>query len=231
MSFMVRYLSKCKGFLGGSIKISMTILKIYQIAGLPLFAYILGSIPWGLILSRVFSSVDIRQKGSGNIGTINVIREAGIVPGILTLAGDVLKGAFPVYLAVLITGAAGWRGQFYLSLVALSAFLGHLYPVFLKFKRGGKGVATAAGCFFVISPVACLIALLVYIMCICWFNRASVGSLIAGVALPVAVWQVTHSGPLLGCAVVMIIFIYYRHMDNIKRLLSGKEPVIWRENR
>ncbi len=194
---------------------------------LPLFAYLFGSIPWGLVLTRLFTSVDIRQLGSGNIGATNVRRVAGTTLGALTLAGDVLKGAFPVWLAVTITAPNELWGEIYISLVAIAAFSGHLYPVYMKFKDGGKGVATAGGCFVVISPLACVVAILVFILFICLFNRVSAGSLAAAAALPVAVWKVTGSGVLTGCAVVTAIFIYFRHIDNIKRLLSGAEPVIW----
>jgi glycerol-3-phosphate acyltransferase PlsY len=193
---------------------------------LPLFAYLLGSIPWGLVLTRLFTSVDIRQLGSGNIGATNVRRVAGTTLGALTLAGDVLKGAFPVWLAVTITAPNELWGEIYISLVALAAFSGHLYPVYMKFKDGGKGVATAGGCFVVISPMACAVAIVVFILFICLFNRASAASLAAAAALPVAVWYFTGSGVLTGCAVVTAIFIYFRHIDNIKRLLSGAEPSI-----
>ncbi len=193
---------------------------------LPLFAYLLGSIPWGLVLTRLFTSVDIRQLGSGNIGATNVRRVAGTTLGALTLAGDVLKGAFPVWLAVTITAPNELWGEIYISLVALAAFSGHLYPVYMKFKDGGKGVATAGGCFVVISPMACAVAIVVFILFICLFNRASAASLAAAAALPVAVWYVIGSGVLTGCAVVTAIFIYFRHIDNIKRLLSGAEPSI-----
>ena len=194
---------------------------------LPLFAYLLGSIPWGLVLTRLFTSVDIRQLGSGNIGATNVRRVAGTTLGALTLAGDVLKGAFPVWLAVTITAPNELWGEIYISLVAIAAFSGHLYPVYMKFKDGGKGVATAGGCFVVISPMACAVAIVVFILFICLFNRASAASLAAAAALPVAVWYVIGSGVLTGCAVVTAIFIYFRHIDNIKRLLSGAEPSIW----
>jgi len=194
---------------------------------LPLFAYLLGSIPWGLVLTRLFTSVDIRQQGSGNIGATNVRRVAGTTLGALTLAGDVLKGAFPVWLAVTITAPNELWGEIFISLVALAAFSGHLYPVYMKFKDGGKGIATAGGCFVVISPIACVVAILVFILFVCLFNRVSAASLAAAAALPVAVWKVTGSGVLTGCAVVTAIFIYFRHIDNIKRLLSGAEPVIW----
>jgi glycerol-3-phosphate acyltransferase PlsY len=178
-------------------------------------------------LTRLFTSVDIRQLGSGNIGATNVRRVAGTTLGALTLAGDVLKGAFPVWLAVTITAPNELWGEIYISLVALAAFSGHLYPVYMKFKDGGKGVATAGGCFVVISPMACAVAIVVFILFICLFNRASAASLAAAAALPVAVWYVIGSGVLTGCAVVTAIFIYFRHIDNIKRLLSGAEPSIW----
>jgi glycerol-3-phosphate acyltransferase PlsY len=194
---------------------------------LPLFAYLLGSIPWGLVLTRLFTSVDVRKLGSGNIGATNVRRVAGTTLGALTLAGDVLKGAIPVWLAVTITAPSELWSEIYISLVALAAFSGHLYPVYMKFKDGGKGVATAGGCFVVISPLACAVAILVFVLFIFVFKRASVASLAASAALPFAVLYVTGSGVLAGCAVVTAIFIYLRHTDNIKRLLSGAEPSIW----
>jgi glycerol-3-phosphate acyltransferase PlsY len=180
----------------------------------------------------MFTSVDIRKTGSGNIGASNVRRTAGTTLGALTLAGDILKGALPVCLAGVISGPdTSWR-EIYMSLVAFSAFSGHLFPAFLKFKGGGKGVATASGCFFVLAPMASVIVTFIFMVFIFAFNRVSVGSLAAATALPVAVWQTTHSRVLTGCAVITVIFIYYRHKDNIRRLLSGMEPVIWkRKNR
>jgi glycerol-3-phosphate acyltransferase PlsY len=119
----------------------------FTFIGLLVLAYLLGAIPWGLILARIFAREDIRQKGSGNIGATNVTREAGVTPGLLTLAGDIFKGVIPVYLALVAFGPAGGSGDIYLSAVALAAFLGHLYPLYLKFRDGGRGVATAAGSF------------------------------------------------------------------------------------
>ena len=195
---------------------------------LPIFAYLLGSIPWGLILTRLFTPINIRQVGSGNIGATNVGRMAGPGLGVLTLAGDILKGAFPVWLAVSMTTPNEVWGALYIALVAITAFMGHLYPVYLKFKNGGKGVATAAGCFGVISPVALVILILVFIMLVCWSNRVSLASLAAAAVLPIAIWKATGSGVMLGCAVITSIFIYFRHVDNIKRLLTGTEPPIWK---
>ena len=189
-----------------------------------LFAYIFGSIPWGLVLTRFFSTEDIRKHGSGNIGATNVRRIAGSTLGVMTLIGDMAKGAFPVYLAIVLTGDHDIRGELYVSLVALSAFMGHLYPCFLRFK-GGKGVATAAGCFLVISPVGCLIAFLLFSTVLGLSNRASAGSLSAAAGLPMAVWWTGHSLLITGCAIVMAIFIFFRHQGNIRRLISGTEPV------
>ena len=195
---------------------------------LPIFAYLLGSVPWGLILTRLFTPINIRQVGSGNIGATNVVRMAGTGLGILTLVGDTLKGAFPVWFAVTMTTANDVWGAHYIALVAFAAFIGHLYPVYLKFKDGGKGVATAAGCFGVISPVALIILILVFILFVCWSNRVSLASLAAAAVLPIAIWKATGSVVMLGCAIITTIFIYLRHMDNIKRLLAGTEPSIWK---
>ena len=195
---------------------------------LPVFAYLLGSIPWGLILTRLFTPLDIRQAGSGNIGATNVAREAGVTLGIITLAGDTLKGAVPVWLATSITTINDTWGAIFVAFVSLAAFMGHLYPVYMKFKTGGKGVATAAGCFAVISPLAMVVSILVFIMIACWSNRVSLASLVAAAVLPLAVWKATHSQIITGCAVITSIFIYSRHTDNIKRLWAGTEPVFWK---
>jgi len=206
-------------------------MEIVKFASLPVFAYLLGSIPWGLVLTRKFSSVDIRQEGSKNIGAANVKRVAGLQLGVLTLAADLLKGVLPVFLAGIMTAPDDFRSELFLSFVAFSAFSGHLYPVFMKFKNGGKGVATAAGCFLVLSPIACGAAILIYILVVCLFNRSSLGSLVASATLPLAVLAVSRSGIMTGCAGVMVILIYYRHKDNIRRLLSGTEPVLWDKNK
>ena len=197
---------------------------------LPIFSYLLGSIPWGIILTRLFTPINIRQVGSGNIGATNVARVAGPGLGVLTLVGDTLKGAFPVWMAVSMTTSNEIWGDLYIALVAFAAFTGHLYPVYMKFKNGGKGVATAAGCFGVISPIALVILILVFILFVCWSNRVSLASLAAAAVLPVAIWKATGSKVMLGCAAVTTIFIYFRHVDNIKRLIEGKEPAIWKNN-
>jgi glycerol-3-phosphate acyltransferase PlsY len=192
--------------------------------GLPLFAFLLGSIPWGVVLTRLFTSADIRQQGSGNIGATNVSRVAGPTMGLLTFAGDILKGAVPVYLALKFAGQNQGVNDFFLAIVGLSAFFGHLYPVFMKFKGGGKGVATSAGCFVVLAPLACLAALSAFIFFLLSSRRVSAGSLAAAAVLPIAGWYSTHSWEIAAGAAIMSVFIFIRHRDNIKRLLSGTEP-------
>jgi len=204
----------------------LDITTIQQVA-LVAFAYLLGSIPCGLVLTKSFSSVDIRQKGSGNIGATNVRRVAGPTLGALTLVGDLLKGAGPVYLACLMTKPDILSGEMFISLVAFLSFSGHLFPIYTKCKGGGKGVATAAGCFSIISPWAALVAFLVFIIFILFCNRVSAGSLAAAAVLPLAVWINTSSAVISFCAVLLAVFIFVRHKDNIKRLISGVEPVIW----
>jgi len=198
--------------------------------GLVVLAFLSGSVPWGLILTRMFASTDIRKQGSGNIGATNVSRIAGTTLGAFTLLGDALKGALPVFFAVqMIPSGAAWNASG-ISLVAFSAFAGHLFPIYLKFKTGGKGVATAAGCFLVISPLGCLIAFLIFFIVMYWSNHVSAGSMAAAAVLPAAVWITTGSTVFSGTAVLIAILIGWRHTDNIRRLIRGTEPVI-RETR
>jgi acyl phosphate:glycerol-3-phosphate acyltransferase len=205
----------------------MELLMVYKIIGLITFAYLLGSIPWGLLLTRCFSSVNILEQGSGNIGATNVRRLAGFHFGLMTLTGDVLKGMIPVIIAWNMIGYGGIQSQLVLCIVAMSSFLGHLFPIYLRFKNGGKGVATAFGCFLIISPWACLSSLLTFIACAFISNRVSLGSLFASAVLPVAVWIETGLPLIAACSATFSIMIFFRHQENIKRLLKGTEPVIW----
>ena len=204
----------------------MELMNFIYYFGLLVFAYMLGSIPFGLVFTRIFTSVDIRQEGSGNIGATNVRRIAGTSVGLLTLVSDVLKGVIPVFIATKMPYPSHLVYEIIICLTALCAFSGHLYPVYMKFKNGGKGVATALGCFLVLSPVACLAALLAFLLVALSSNHASAGSLSAAVVIPVAVWIKTNSPVVTICAAVISIFIAYRHKDNIKRLMAGTENVI-----
>ena len=199
---------------------------ILKLSGLPILAYLFGSIPWGVILTRHVHSEDIRLAGSGNIGATNVRRMAGTKLGLMTLMGDMLKGAIPVWLALGTTSPdAKWHDPF-IAIIILAAVLGHLYPLFLKLKNGGKGVATAAGCFLAVSPLAFLIALPVFAIFAFWTNTMSAGSLAAIGILPIPIWFTTQSWPITGCAVLVSALITVRHRENIHRLLSGTENVI-----
>jgi acyl phosphate:glycerol-3-phosphate acyltransferase len=195
---------------------------ISKVLFLPPIAYLIGSVPFGIILTRLFRDIDIRELGSKNIGAYNVFRLTGIKLGLITLAGDLLKGAVPVLISLCWVEISGWRGDLWVSIVALSAFAGHIFSIFLGFK-GGKGVATAAGCFLVLAPLAFLVCLLVYLVVVCSFGYSSAGSLSAATVLPLGVWVTSHSVPLTGCAVIMAIGIFLRHSDNIKRLVEGTE--------
>jgi glycerol-3-phosphate acyltransferase PlsY len=143
---------------------------------------------------------------------------------LLTLAGDIFKGAVPVYLALLVWGPIDGPGAAYVSLVLLAAFSGHLYPVYLRFRDGGKGVATAAGCFAVLSPAAVVTAGGVFLVVLVIARRVSVGSLSAAAILPLAIWIDADSAIVAASAVIVALFIFMRHRDNLKRLLAGKEP-------
>lgn len=186
-------------------------------------AYFIGAIPWGPILTRMFKSTDIRQVGSGNIGATNVMRTSGMPLGIMTLAGDVFKGIIATGMVLAFTEAQGLRLDIYIAAAILCAFLGHLYSVFLKFK-GGKGVATAAGCFLVTAPTAFLLVLPVFIGVFLVYRRVSAASLSAAFVLPVFVWLSGASIVLTGCALLIMIFIFGRHRENIRRLAGGAEP-------
>lgn len=193
---------------------------------LPVCAYALGSIPWGLILTRNFTDVDIRSAGSGNIGATNVRRTAGNVLGLLTLALDVLKGWLPTFLALFLAGRAGAVNDFCVSVTALAAFLGHLFPLYMKGRSGGKGVATAAGCILAVSPAALGLSLVGFLLGAALSRRVSVGSLIGAALLPAGLWIFTASTVFSVLGVLMASGILIRHAENIRRLLSGKEPRI-----
>ncbi len=203
-------------------------MKILFLIFLPVLAYLLGSVPFGLVLTRLFTNIDIRKEGSGNIGATNVRRTAGNLLGVLTLAGDVAKGAIPVGLGIALFHYQTWGREPYLGVLALCAFAGHLFPVYLRFRDGGKGVATAAGAFAAFSPGAVVVALMVFVMMVCFTGRVSVGSMTASATLPVAVWEATGSSAMTAAAAVAAVLILIRHRENIKRLIAGKEPSVFR---
>jgi glycerol-3-phosphate acyltransferase PlsY len=187
-------------------------------------AYFLGSIPFGLILAKLFAGSDIRKSGSGNIGATNVARVAGPAAGILTLVLDTAKGAAAVWLAGRLTD----QDSTAMTLAAVVALLGHCFPVWLKLK-GGKGVATALGVFLMLAPLAALGALLVFIVvCVAW-RYVSLGSISAAAAMPLLMyflWAPGHAPPLVvdfGTLFASALVIF-KHDANLQRLADGTEP-------
>jgi glycerol-3-phosphate acyltransferase PlsY len=193
-------------------------------------AYLIGSIPFGYILVRIFKKQDIRTSGSGNIGATNVARTAPAL-GIATLILDGLKGFFPVWFLsryILISyHQAVFSRILLLSLVALFAVLGHMYPIWLKF-RGGKGVATAAGVFLALSPKAIGLSLLVFLVVFIVTRYVSLGSILSAASFPVFAYffeKSAHWDPwlLLGTSILISLLIIVKHHENIRRLIIGTE--------
>src|SRR5258707_6507695 len=149
---------------------------------IPAAAYLLGSIPFGLLLTRLFGGGDVRKSGSGNIGATNVARVAGTLPGILTLLFDVAKGAAAVWLA----GRVSNESATWMMIAALAALLGHCFPIWLKF-RGGKGVATAAGAFLVLCPPALLGSIILFLLVLYFLRYVSLASIAASASMPLLV--------------------------------------------
>jgi acyl phosphate:glycerol-3-phosphate acyltransferase len=184
--------------------------------------YVLGSIPTGLLVARWQKGVDIRRHGSGNIGMTNVLRAVGKGAAALTLVGDLVKGLLPVLLA-----RAWLTYPWAIGLVALAAVIGHLYPVFAGF-HGGKGVATTLGASLPLLPGPLLIAFLVFATCVALRRQVSLGSLAAAAALPIAALVWGSPAAYVLYALVAATLIWYRHRENIQRLLAGTEPTIGR---
>jgi glycerol-3-phosphate acyltransferase PlsY len=187
-------------------------------------AYFLGSIPFGLILAKLFAGSDIRKSGSGNIGATNVARVAGPAAGILTLLLDVAKGSAAVWLAGRFTDQSSTA----MTLAAATALIGHCYPVWLKFK-GGKGVATALGVFLMLAPWAALGALLVFIVVSVAWRYVSLGSVSAAAAMPLLMyflWAPGHAPPLVVDFGTLFAsgLVIFNHDANLQRLMDGTEP-------
>jgi acyl phosphate:glycerol-3-phosphate acyltransferase len=195
-----------------------------KISLIPIAAYLLGSIPFGLILSKLFGGKDVRKTGSRNIGATNVVRAAGLLAAILTLLLDAAKGAAAVLLAAKLSNdSAAW-----MMIAALAALLGHCFPVWLKFK-GGKGVATAAGVFLVLCPPAFLGAAILFILVALFWRFISLGSIAAAAAMPLLLyffWAPHHAPPLSVTfgALAAALLIVYKHNGNLRRLVDGVEP-------
>ena len=197
--------------------------ELFYNIGIAVLAYLLGSIPFGIVLTRAFAGTDVRRSGSGNIGATNVARVAGPWLGLATLTMDALKGWLPVYLAQSLAapavGAETWA-----TAAALLAFCGHLYPLYTGLRGGGKGVATGIGSFILLAPWAVVCVLAVFLVVFFIGRRVSTASLAAAAVLPPAVFLTGHAGVVCAVAVIMAVFIFLRHAENIRRLRAGTEP-------
>ena len=181
-----------------------------------LFAYLLGSIPFGVLLAK-FRRVDLRQHGSGNIGATNVLRTLGTTAGVLTLIGDCGKGYLAGWLAGKILEA-----QWAVAVAALAAFLGHVFSVFLKFK-GGKGVATGLGIFLYLMPWAGLASIGIFMLTLVITRYVSVSSLLAAVSIPWLGFYFHAPGPSIYVAAAAVVVTAFRHRENMQRLIDGTE--------
>lgn len=206
--------------------------KLYFIV--PIVAYLLGSIPFGYLLVRIFRGQDIRNTGSGNIGATNVVRSGAKGLGVATLLLDASKGFAAVWLAAILV-----RRQFpgvvfcgnpiteaserFMSIAALAGVIGHVFPVWLKFK-GGKGVATALGVFCLIFPKAMLVSLVIFLLVVASTRYVSLGSILGAIAFPVAAYFLEYPAriPLLMVSAVSLIIVL-KHRQNIARLMKGTE--------
>jgi len=187
-------------------------------------SYLLGSIPFGFVIAKLFGGRDVRKGGSGNIGATNVARVVGPVAGILTLLLDAAKGGFSVWIAARAANGESWI----LVLAGFFAMLGHCFPVWLRF-RGGKGVATAAGVFLALCPAAMLAATILFLVIVSFWRYVSLGSIAAAAAIPLLVyllWAPRFAPPatvtLTSLAIAALVI--FQHRSNIARLARGEEP-------
>lgn len=190
-----------------------------NVTGTVLGAYLLGSIPFGLLYSLYIAGEDLRTEGSGNIGATNVLRNFGWPAGTLTLLLDAGKGAGPSYLAVRFfpDRPAAW------ILVGGAAILGHVFPLYLGFD-GGKGVATSAGVFGVLLPLPLVVGLAAFGIVVGLTRYMSAGSLTGALLLPLSGWYLYgYDHPVVIGAWVLAGMIYWRHRENIRRLWHGEE--------
>ena len=186
-----------------------------------ILCYLIGAIPFGYLLVKLRTGGDVRSEGSGNIGATNVLRTQGRALGMATLVLDALKGLAAVWLMAHFTeNSINW-----ISAAAVAVMLGHVYPVFLKFK-GGKAVATFIGAFLYLTPLPLVAVLIVFVIVVAATRHISLGSLMAAASFPFGVWMILHpAAPVLLAAVVAAALIVYKHAPNLARLRGGTENV------
>jgi glycerol-3-phosphate acyltransferase PlsY len=187
-------------------------------------AYLVGSVSFAVVVSRAFGLPDPHTYGSGNPGATNVLRTGRKSAAALTLVGDAAKGGFALWLAQLV-GARHVLAEPTLALVALAAFLGHLFPLFFRF-RGGKGVATAAGILLVADWRLGLAVVVVWLLVVAVFRMSSLAAIVAAAAAPLLAWYLSDLSYLTGTVLTMSVLLMWRHRSNIYKLIQGTESRI-----
>lgn len=187
-------------------------------------AYLLGSVSFAVLMSKLFGLADPRTYGSGNPGATNVLRSGKKAAAALTLLGDAAKGWLAVFVTINLAPHDG-EGLWMVALVSLAVFLGHLFPVFLKFK-GGKGVATALGVLLALSGWMGLAVLLTWLLVAVVFRYSSLAALIAAAAAPVYAMLLHLRPELVLATAIMSMLLIWRHKSNIQNLMTGKESKI-----
>jgi glycerol-3-phosphate acyltransferase PlsY len=180
-------------------------------------AYLVGSIPFPVLITKWLKGIDVRDHGSGNMGTTNVLRVVGKGAGALALLADMSKGLITVLLAGMLEVPSIDVG-----LVALATVLGHIYPLFAGF-RGGKGVATGLGAFLGMMPFPTLIAMGIWMVFLALFRYVSLSSILASLSLPLIAFFLSYPTPKVAFALLIALLISYRHQENIRHLLAGTE--------
>jgi glycerol-3-phosphate acyltransferase PlsY len=192
-------------------------------------AYLIGSISFAVVVSKAMGLADPRSYGSKNPGATNVLRTGNKAAAALTLAGDALKGLVAVLLAKALAARFGF-GDGTIALVALAAFVGHLFPVFHRFQ-GGKGVATAAGVLLALHPLLGLGTLATWLLIAFFFRYSSLAALVAAVFAPLWYLFLFQPDPIAAAVAVMSVLLLWRHGTNIQNLLAGKESRIGQKKR
>jgi acyl phosphate:glycerol-3-phosphate acyltransferase len=194
----------------------MIVVQVLGFIVLFVLAYLAGSIPFGLVVGKLFYGVDVRQRGSGNVGTTNVFRVLGKKAGVAVLVCDMLKGYIPAALAAALFHP--WFAIF----IAAAPVVGHIYSIFLKGK-GGKGIATGAAVVLALVPAVFAIILVVWIVLVLTTRYVSVASLVASFLVPVLTISFHEPLPYEIAGVLVAVIVWWAHRGNIQRLLAGEE--------
>jgi len=192
-------------------------------------AYLLGSIPFGLLASQKVLRLDITKAGSRNIGATNVAREVGLKWGIITLLADTLKGFIPVVFAHYLLGSSAEINEALKGMIGLAALLGHQFSVYNSF-RGGKGVATCLGVFLAISPISCLFCGIIFFILVSLWRYISLGAIVVSLTMPICLYFMGHSTFIIILSLIISLLITFQHRENIQRLIQGNERR-WRKEK